>query len=254
MLLTMDVGNTNIKIGLFNGEKLAASWRVSSRASRTGDEYGAIFTNLFHNSGYKTDVVGGIIISSVMPSLNYTLEHMCKFYFHNDPIMVESGIKTGINIRYDNPKELGADRIVNAVAASNLYQPALIVVDFGTATTFSVVNKNYEFVGGVIGPGIKLTADALVQNAAKLPKIELVKPDTVIGKSTVKNMQAGIVFGFAGMVDYILRRVKKELEGDVKVIATGGFSELISGEVPQIDIVDRTLTLQGLRMIYELNR
>lgn len=250
----MDVGNTNIKIGLFNGEKLAASWRVSSRASRTGDEYGAIFTNLFHNSGYKTDVVGGIIISSVMPSLNYTLEHMCKFYFHNDPIMVESGIKTGINIRYDNPKELGADRIVNAVAASNLYQPALIVVDFGTATTFSVVNKNYEFVGGVIGPGIKLTADALVQNAAKLPKIELVKPDTVIGKSTVKNMQAGIVFGFAGMVDYILRRVKKELEGDVKVIATGGFSELISGEVPQIDIVDRTLTLQGLRMIYELNR
>lgn len=254
MLLTMDVGNTNIKIGLFNGEKLAASWRVSSRASRTGDEYGAIFTNLFHNSGYKTDVVGGIIISSVMPSLNYTLEHMCKFYFHNDPIMVESGIKTGINIRYDNPKELGADRIVNAVAASNLYQPALIVVDFGTATTFSVVNKNYEFVGGVIGPGIKLTADALVQNAAKLPKIELVKPDTVIGKSTVKNMQAGIVYGFAGMVDYILRRVKKELEGDVKVIATGGFSELISGEVPQIDIVDRTLTLQGLRMIYELNR
>lgn len=254
MLLTMDVGNTNIKIGLFNGEKLAASWRVSSRASRTGDEYGAIFTNLFHNSGYKTDVVGGIIISSVMPSLNYTLEHMCKFYFHNDPIMVESGIKTGINIRYDNPKELGADRIVNAVAASNLYQPALIVVDFGTATTFSVVNKNYEFVGGVIGPGIKLTADALVQNAAKLPKIELVKPDTVIGKSTVKNMQAGIVYGFAGMVDYILRRVKKELEGDVKVIATGGFSELISGEVPQINIVDRTLTLQGLRMIYELNR
>lgn len=254
MLLAMDVGNTNIKIGLYDGKKLLASWRMSSSSKSTADEYGTILINLFAISGFQISDVDGIIISSVMPSLNYTLEHMCRFYFKHEPLMIGSGIKTGINIKYDNPKELGADRIVNSVAAVNIYSPPIIVVDFGTATTFSAVNSKREFIGGVICPGIKLTADALVTTTAKLPKIELQKPETVIGRTTVKNMQSGIVYGFAGMVDYLLKRIKAEMnEQNVRVVATGGLSELIAGEVKSIDVVDRTLTLEGLRIVYALN-
>lgn len=255
MLLVMDAGNTNIKIGLYSKDKLVASWRLSSIATRTADEFGVVILNLFNNSGYKAKEVKGIIISSVMPSVNFTLEHMCEFYFNITPMFVGAGIKTGINIKYDNPKELGADRIVNAVAAMTKYKAPAIIIDFGTATTFSVVNGKNEFVGGVISAGIKLTIDALVANAARLPKIELTKPESVIGKSTVKNMQSGVIYGFTGMVDYIVKRIKKELgDSDVKVIATGGQSAVISSESSEIDIVDLTLTLDGLNYIYKLNK
>lgn len=255
MLLVIDVGNTNIKYGVWDGDVLLASFRVSSRISRTADEYGSVLVNLLLNSGINKTDIDGIIVSSVIPTLNYTVCHMCEYFFGISPIMVGSGIKTGINVKVENPKEVGADRIVNNVAAFRKYGGPVIVIDFGTATTFNVVDKEGAFVGGVIAPGIKSALEGLVKNTAQLPMIELVPPKKIIAKNTETNMQAGIIFGFAGLVNNIIAKTKKELgDENVKVVATGGLGEIIAKETKSIDVVDRTLTLFGLKLIYDLNK
>ncbi len=256
MILVIDIGNTNIKCGLYVGDKLENSFRLATDTRRTGDEYGAFMQTLFDSFGYKFSDVEGVIMSSVAPTLNYTMEHVCREYFGMLPIVVAPGTKTGINVKYDNPKELGADRIVNSVAASVKYGGPCIVVDFGTATTFSVVSKNNEFVGGAICPGIKTSADALMSKASKLSRFEFEKPKKVIGRSTMTNLQSGFIHGFAGLVKNIVNEMKKEMnEPSVKVVATGGMSELMVGEDEDyIDIIDRDLTLNGLKYIYDLNK
>ncbi len=254
MVLTLDIGNTNIKTALFEGAELIKYWRISTNKSMTSDEYGILLVNLFKHSGYKTDCVKGIIMSSVVPSINFTIEHMCRNYFNMDPEQVIPGIKTGINIKYENPRELGSDRIANAVAAYELYGGPCIFIDFGTATTFGVLSAKGEFLGGAICPGLKLATEALVERAARLPKIELIKPESVIGRNTVTNMQAGIVYGYVGQVNYIVQKMKEELGVlNVKVIATGGLARLVASGTNAIDEIDGLLTLKGLRLIYEKN-
>lgn len=254
MLLAIDLGNTNIKYGVFDGEKLVASFRVSSRISRTSDEYGSVLVGLLADKGIKKSQITGIIFSSVIPALNYTICHMCEFFFGLTPLVVGPGIKTGLNVKADNPKEVGADIIVNSVSAFNKYGGPVIVIDFGTATTFDVISDKCELLGVVIAPGIKTSLEGLASKTAQLPMVELDAPKTVIGKNTKHCMQSGIIFGFAGLVDGIISRIKKELKLDtIKVVATGGLGEIISSEVKSEIIVDRTLTLDGLKAIYNLN-
>ena len=255
MLLAIDIGNTNIKYGVFNDNKLVASFRVSSRLSRTADEYGAVLVNLLSTMGIQKKDIDGVILSSVIPSLNYTICHMCEFFFNQTPMMIGPGIKTGLNIKTDNAKEVGADIIVNSVSAFTKHGGPLVVIDFGTATTFDVISENCELLGVIIAPGIKTSLEGLVSNTAQLPMIELDAPKTVIGKNTKHCMQSGIIFGFAGLVDNILYKIKKELKlTDIKVVVTGGLGEIISKEVKSIETVDRTLTLEGLNIIYNLNK
>ncbi len=255
MLLAIDIGNTNIKYGVFDGDELKSSFRVSSRMSRTADEYGSVLVGLLSDKGISKTDIDGIIISSVIPALNYTMCHMCEYFFGITPIMVGPGVKTGLNIKADNPKEVGADIIVNSVSAFRKYGGPVIVIDFGTATTFDVVTENCELLGVVIAPGIKTSLEGLATKTAQLPMVELDAPKTVIGKNTKHCMQSGIIFGFAGLVDSILYRIKKELKiADIKVIATGGLGEIIAKEVKAISKVDRTLTLDGLKIIYEQNK
>ncbi|MBQ2957342.1 MAG: type III pantothenate kinase [Clostridia bacterium] len=255
MILTLDIGNTNIKTALFDGENMVNYWRISTNRSMSSDEYGILLANLFKHSGLELNVVTGIIMSSVVPSINFTIEHMCKNYFGFEPVQVAPGVKTGINIRYDNPRELGSDRIANAVAAYELYGGPCIYIDFGTATTYGVMSAKGEFLGGAICPGLKLSAEALVDKAAKLPKFELVKPESVIGKNTITNLQSGIVYGYVGQVTYLIRKMKEEIgDPNTKVIATGGLALLVAGETDQIDVLDGLLTLKGLRLIYEKNQ
>ena len=254
MLLAIDLGNTNIKYGVFDGEKLVASFRVSSRISRTSDEYGSVLVGLLADRGIKKSQITGIIFSSVIPALNYTICHMCEFFFGITPLVVGPGIKTGLNVKADNPKEVGADIIVNSVSAFNKYGGPVIVIDFGTATTFDVISDKCELIGVVIAPGIKTSLEGLASKTAQLPMVELDAPKTVIGKNTKHCMQSGIIFGFAGLVDSIVSRIKKELKLDkIKVVATGGLGEIISSEVKSEIVVDRTLTLDGLKAIYNLN-
>ena len=254
MLLAIDLGNTNIKYGVFDGEKLVASFRVSSRISRTADEYGSVLVGLLHDKGIEKGDIDGIIFSSVIPALNYTICHMCEYFFGITPLMIGPGIKTGLNIKAENPREVGADIIVNSVSAYNKYGGPLIVIDFGTATTFDVISEKCELLGVVIAPGIKTSLEGLVNKTAQLPMVELDAPKTVIGKNTKHCMQSGIIFGFAGLVDNIIKKIKKELGlVEIKVVATGGLGEIIAKELKSISVVDRTLTLDGLKMIYQLN-
>ncbi len=253
MILTLDIGNTNIKTALFEGERMAAYWRISTNRTMTSDEYGMLMCNLFTHHNVSMKSVTGIVISSVVPTINYTIEHMCMTYFGRAPMFVAPGIKTGIHIKYDNPKELGSDRIANAVAAYELYGGPCIYIDFGTATSFGVVSQKGEFLGGAICPGLKVTADALVDRTAKLPRFELVKPASVIGKNTITNLQSGILYGHIGLVKYLIKRMKEELGSDCKVIATGGMAVLIREECPEITDLDGLLTLKGLRLIYDKN-
>ena len=254
MLLAIDMGNTNIKYGVFDGRKPVASFRVSSRISRTAEEYGSVLVRLLSDSGIKKSDIDGIIFSSVIPALNYTICHMCEYFFGISPLIIGPGIKSGLNIKAENPREVGADIIVNSVSAYNKYGGPIVVIDFGTATTFDVINEKCELVGVVIAPGIKTSLEGLVNKTAQLPMVELDAPKTVIGKNTKHCMQSGIIFGFAGLVDNILRKIKKELGVDeLKVVATGGLGEIIAKEVKTINTVDRTLTLDGLRLIYEFN-
>lgn len=255
MLLAIDIGNTNIKYGIYGkGGALAASFRVSSRLSRTADEYGSVLINLLASKGLKTTDITGVIMSSVIPSLNYTICHMCEYFFGIIPTMVGPGIKTGLNIRAENSREVGADIIVNSVSAFNKYGGPVIVIDFGTATTFDVISEKCELLGVVIAPGIKTSLEALTSNTAQLPTVELESPKSVIGRNTKASMQSGIIFGFAGLVDNIIKRIKKELKlEEIKVVATGGLGEIIAKEVKSLVVVDRTLTLDGLKIIHELN-
>lgn len=258
MILVLDVGNTNIVFGIYKNKELIANWRLSTDSIRTADEYGIQVTQLFLQSKLNPTDVEGVIISSVVPNIMYSLEHMIIKYFEINPIVVGPGVKTGINIRYDNPKEVGADRIVNAVAAHEIYKRSVIIIDFGTATTFCAVTARGDYLGGTICPGINISSEALFQKAAKLPRIELIKPAGVICKNTVSSMQAGIVYGYIGQVDYIVDKMKKEMmqlgEDEPYVIATGGLAKLINEESKFINVIDPTLTLKGLRIIYEKNR
>lgn len=254
MILVMDVGNTNIVIGVYEGKKLLNSWRMGTDREKTSDEFGMFIVSLFNHEKLDIAKVKAVVIASVVPPIMYSLEHAIRKYFKVEPIIVGPGIKTGINIKYENPREVGADRIVNAIAALEIYGGPLIIVDFGTATTFCAINSKGEYLGGVICPGIKISAEALFQRAAKLPRIELVKPDSVIGRNTVSSMQSGIVFGYVGKVDYIVKRMKREMKEDnIKVIATGGLARLIASESETIDEINALLALEGLRIIYERN-
>lgn len=253
MVFVLDVGNSNIKCGLFRDGKLLNSWRIATDMDRTADEYGIQIMSFLAHGNHHAEDVEGIVISSVIPSINYTLQHMCSIYFKKTAMFVGPGIKTGINIKYDNPKELGADRIVTAIAAYTLYGGPCIIVDFGTATTFGVVSENGDFLGGAICPGLKISAQALTESAAKLPRVELVMPESAIATGTVSGMQAGIIFGYIGQIDYIVRKIKGELGGDPKVIATGGLARLISSGTTVIDEVNSLLTLIGLDIVYRKN-
>ena len=254
MILTLDIGNTNIKTALFEGMEMKEYWRLSTNRNRTSDEYGMAMMNLLNHYGIERDRVEGIMMSSVVPQINFTIEHMCRSYFGMEPMKIEPGVRTGINIKYENPRELGSDRIANAVAAYELYGGPCITIDFGTATSFGAISEKGEFLGGAICPGLKLAADALTERTAKLPRFELVKPENVIGRNTVANMQAGIVYGYIGQIKYLVNRMKREMgvEG-IKVIATGGLAVLVAGESSVIDVMDGLLTLKGLRLIYEKN-
>ena len=232
MILCIDIGNTNIKYAVFEDKTLKASYRVSSRHSRTADEYGATLINLLSSSGIKTTDIKGIIVSSVIPALNYTICHMCEYFFNIQPLVIGPGVKTGLNIKADNPREVGADIIVNSVSAYNKYGGPIVVIDFGTATTFDIINEKCELLGVVIAPGIKTSLEGLATKTAQLPMVELDAPKTVIGKNTKHCMQAGIIFGFAGLVENILKRIKKELGlTEITVVATGGLGEIIAKEV-----------------------
>lgn len=254
MILALDVGNTNIKLALANGNDIVFSWRLSSKNDRTADEFGMELSGLLNSRGFSFNDINGVIISSVVPSLNYTLTHAISYYIGVKPIMVSSAINTGLIIKYTNPISLGADRIANAVGAYFSYGAPCIVIDLGTATTCGVVNKNGEFIGGCIAPGIKTSAEALSTKAAQLPLIELVTPERAIASDTIHNIQSGIVIGFKGLVREIVNEFKKELnDKDVKVIATGGLTELID-DSEIIDVFDRALTLKGLLKLYELNK
>jgi type III pantothenate kinase len=255
MILVMDVGNTNIVLGVYEGKKLLISWRMATDKERTSDEFGMFIVSLFNNEKLDILDVEATIIASVVPQIMYSLEHAIRKYFKKEPIVVGPGIKTGINIKYENPREVGADRIVNAVAGFELYGGPLIVVDFGTATKFEAISSKGEYLGGAICPGVRISADALFQRASKLPRIELSKPENVIGRNTVSNLQSGIVYGHIGQVEYIVNRMKKEMnEEKVKVIATGGMARLIAGGAEAIDEINSQLTLDGLRIIYERNK
>ena len=253
MLIVIDVGNTNIKVGLFEEGRLESSWRMATKMYVTSDEIGIKMISFLDYLHRRPEEVEDIMISSVIPSINYTIEHMCRTYFKKRPCFVEPGIRTGINILYDNPKELGSDRIVNAVAAYEKYGGPCITVDFGTATTFGAISKKGEFLGGAICPGLIVSANALTNNTAKLPKVELQKPRHVINRNTIACMQSGILYGYVGQVDYILRKMKAELGEEAKVVATGGMAETIASETEMIDVIDSLLTLHGLYIIYKKN-
>ena len=257
MLLVVDVGNTNIKLGIYDKDKLVQSWRLSVKVARTADEFGISMDSLFKTKGLGFKDIDGIIMSSVQPTLNYTVEHACQYYMHKTPIMVGPGIKTGLNIKYLNPHELGADRIVNSVAAYKLYGGPCIVVDFGTATTFNVISEKGEFLGGSIAPGIKTSLEALVSNASKLTNVEIQKPDSSVGKTMMTNLQSGIVYGMTGLVKYLIEKMKEDSNlPNAKVIVTGGLSELVCGVDKSLKIykIDRYLTLKGLKLIYDMNK
>ena len=255
MLLVFDVGNTNMVLGIYKDKKLIKDWRINTDKEKTSDEYGMLISNLFKYDDVNMDDIEDVIISSVVPNVMHSLENFCINYCNKKPLVVGPGIKTGLNIKYDNPKQVGADRIVNAVAGIEKYGYPLILVDFGTGTTFCAISEKGEYLGGTIAPGIKISSEALFQRASKLPRVELQKPGMAICKSTVSAMQSGIIYGYVGLVEKIISMMKEELNcGPVKVVATGGLSSLIASETDSIDYVDKFLTLEGLRVIYEKNK
>lgn len=254
MLLAIDVGNTNIVMGLYQQKELLVNWRIDSDRTQTEDEYGVLIRNLFYHSYLDSEAVDDIIISSVVPPLTQILTRMSKKFMNIEPTIVGPDIETGLKVSYDNPKEVGADRIVNAVAGYEKYGGPLIIVDFGTATTFCAISAQGDYRGGAIAPGITISTNALFEQAAKLPRVELTKPEQLIGKNTVSSMQSGIFYGFIGQVDGIIKRMKSEFETTPKVIATGGMAYLIYPESETIDILNSYLTLEGLRLIYERNK
>ena len=254
MIICLDVGNTNIKFAVYDNDSFKLSFRVATDLKKTSDEYGGQLLTILKNSGVDPSLINGGIISSVVTQLDYTLARMLATYLKIKPLMLEPGLKTGLNLKVDNAREVGADRVVNNVSAVKKYGYPLIVIDFGTATTFNVINEVGDFIGGVIAPGIKGSLDSLVNGTAKLPRVEIERPSKVIGKNTVTNMQSGIFYGFAGLVEYLVKKIKREMKCEnASVIATGGFSEVIANEIQCIDKVDKLLTLDGLKYLYDLN-
>ena len=261
MLLAIDVGNTNVVIGVFEDDRLYESWRLATDNRRSADEYGTIIDSMFRYAGIASKDIDDIIISSVVPSMLFTLEHMCLKFYDRNPIVVEQGIRTGIKVRYDDPRQLGADRIVNAVAAHTRYGGDLIVIDFGTATTFSCVSGEGEFLGGAIAPGIRTQAAALFEHTAKLPNVDLEIPGSFICRNTSEGMRSGLIYGHMGFTEHMVRGMKQEMcaelgcrPEDIKVVATGGMATMVESGVSCIDVIDRRLTLDGLQMIHEKNR
>ena len=254
MLLTIDVGNTNTVLGVFRGEELVANWRLTTARQQTVDEYGVLTRNLFTLAGLDRDAISGVIISSVVPPVNWTLAEMSRIYFGQKALFVEMGVKTGMAVLVDNPHEVGADRIVNGVAAFHKYGGPCIVVDFGTAITFDAISAKGEYLGGVIAPGLGISSEALFARAARLPRVEIKDPGKVIGTNTVTHMQAGLYYGAVDMVDGMISRMKAELGGVVKVVATGGHASLVAKGSKQIQETDEFLTLTGLRLLWEKNQ
>jgi type III pantothenate kinase len=253
MLLVIDAGNTNTSLGVYEGEELVAHWRLTTARNRTVDEYGVHARNLFQLAGLDFKTIDAIAIASVVPPLNYTLKRMSEVYFHLTPLFVDHTTELGFRILYEPPGDVGADRLVDAVAAIHKYGSPCIIVDFGTATTFNAINRDGNYLGGVITPGIMISADALFERTAKLPRVDIKRPQKVIGSSTVTAMQSGLYHGYAGLVDGVLRKMLDEL-GGARVIATGGLAPLIATGSELIELVDDTLTLEGLRMVYERSR
>jgi type III pantothenate kinase len=253
MIFVLDVGNTNTVLGVYENNELKYHWRIETSRSKTEDEYGMVIKALFTHEKLELENIEGIIISSVVPPIMFALERMCMKYFNIKPLVVGPGIKTGLNIKLENPREVGADRIVNAVAGIHYYGTPLVIVDFGTATTYCYVNEKGQYLGGAIAPGINISTEALYSKAAKLPRIEIAKPESVVGKNTVNAMQSGILYGYVGQVEGIVKRMKEQATVTPKVIATGGLATLISRESNIIDKIDPLLTLNGLNLIYQKN-
>lgn len=254
MLLAIDIGNTNIVWGVYEGRTLSGHWRLATDASKTADEYGILFVNILRQAGVGTEQLTDAIVSSVVPSLTAVFDEMVETYFHHTPLIVSSDLDMGIRIAYPNPREIGSDRLVNAAAAYARYKTCLIIVDFGTATTFCAVSPRGEYLGGAIAPGLGIASDALFTRTAKLPKVDLTRPKTVIGKDTVGGMQSGLIFGYAGLVDELVTRMQVELGQKATVIATGGLASLIAPESRTIQEVRPFLTLEGLELIYRKTR
>jgi type III pantothenate kinase len=254
LLLAIDVGNTNTVLGVFEGAQLKVHWRLTTRREQTADEYGILVRNLFTGSGLRPEAVEGVALASVVPPLTPVLVTLARQYLNQDALVVEPGVRTGMPILYEPPGDVGADRIVNGVAAFAAYGGPVIVVDFGTATTFDVVTKKGEYMGGVICPGIGISADALFQRAARLPRVDVRHPGKVIGRSTVGSIQSGLYFGYASMVEGIIARIRAELGEPARTVATGGLAEVLAGDIPSLEAVDPVLTLTGLRLIWERNR
>ena len=254
MLLTIDVGNTNLTIGLYQDEELINHWRLATDHARMPDEYGLQFQGLLTNVGYKPGDLTGVALASVVPPLTRRVIQACREYLKQEPLVVDTGVKTGVRIRYEDPKTVGADRVCDAAAVMKLYGGPACVVDFGTATTFNAITKEGDYLGGAITAGINLAAEALFTHAAKLPRIDLQRPPNVIGRNTTHAMQSGLLFGYVSMVEGMVARFRKELGEDMKVIATGGLAEVVAKETPVIEIIAPWLTLDGLRIIWELNQ
>jgi type III pantothenate kinase len=254
MLLTVDVGNTNTVLGVFEGDRLRQHWRLTTRREQTADEYGILVRNLFGSTGLEPKAIDAVALASVVPPLTPVLVELARQYLGQEPLVVGPGVKTGMPILYEPPGDVGADRIVNGVAAFAAYGGPVIVVDFGTATTFDVVTRRGEYTGGVICPGIGISADALFQRAARLPRVEVSHPGRVVGHSTVASMQSGLFFGYASMCEGIIARIRGELGEPLRVVATGGLAATLAAEIPSIETVDPVLTLTGLRLIWERNR
>jgi type III pantothenate kinase len=254
MLLAIDIGNTNITIGMFKGEELQATWRIATGIHRMADECSVIMLSLLHQQGLDAPDVTKVSLCSVVPPLTVIFEELCQRYFKTTPLVVEAGVKTGVRIRMDNPREVGADRIADAAAAHHLYSGPIIVIDLGTATTFGIVSREGDYIGGIIATGISTAAEALFTRTAQLPRVQLTHPKHVIGTNTVTAIQSGIVYGYASLVEGMLERIEKELGEKATVVATGGYAELIARETKAIDKVNLDLTLIGLRLIYEINQ
>ncbi|WKA58667.1 type III pantothenate kinase [Planococcus shenhongbingii] len=254
MILVMDVGNTNIILGIYGQDRLLYHWRLETDRHKTEDEFGMQVKALLNDADLSFASINGIIMSSVVPPIMYALEQMCQKYFHVKPLIVGPGVKTGLNIKYENPREVGADRIVNAVAAIHEYGAPLIIVDFGTATTYCYIDEHRQYMGGAIAPGINISTEALYTRASKLPRIEIARPSSVVGKNTVSAMQSGIVYGYVGQAEGIVSRMKAQSRQKPTVIATGGMAALIANESSVIDKVDPFLTLKGLYLIYKRNQ
>jgi type III pantothenate kinase len=254
MLLAIDIGNTNIKIGIFDGDKLKATWSLATGIHRTSDEYGGVLLNLMERKKIPPSKVTGVALCGVVPPLLSTFVELCRKYLSTKPLVVEAGVKTGMRIRLDNPREVGPDRVVDAVAAQNLYGKPVIIIDLGTATTFDVVSREGDYLGGAIAPGIIMATEALYTRTAALPRIGLSRPKQVIGKGTISAMQSGIIFGYIELIEGMIRRIEKELGGKAKVVATGGQAYPFAEEIAAIDVINPDLTLIGLRLIYDMNK